>query len=89
MRYLAELYVSAADLGTVEGHVTRARAAADELTSEGTPVACLQTVFVPEDETCFYLYEAGSPDVVRVAGSRAGITFDRIARAISADGSQK
>jgi hypothetical protein len=40
-------------------------------------------VFVPEDETCFYLYEAGSEEVVREAASRADLRIERIVEAIT------
>ena len=58
--------------------------AAEELTREGTPIRVLRSIFVPEDETCFYLYEAESVEAVREAARRAVLPVGSIAEAISA-----
>ncbi len=81
--FLVELYVSREHTRAVEAGARRAEAAAKELTREGTPVRYLRSIFVPEDETCFYLYEADSGDAVREAARRAGLPFDRIAEAVA------
>jgi uncharacterized membrane protein len=44
----------------------------------------LHSIFVPEDETCYLVYEAGSVDAVAGAAARAGITYERIVAAFSA-----
>jgi len=54
--------------------------AAGELTTPGA-VRHLQTILLPEDETCFILVEACSAEVVREAAGRAGIGVDRITAA--------
>lgn len=77
--YLVELYVSREDPAAVESGAERARAAADEVTEEGAAVRYVRVIFVPEDETCFFLYEAGSADDVREAASRAGVPFEHVA----------
>jgi hypothetical protein len=42
----------------------------EQLGAEGTPVRYLRSIYVSEEETCFYLYESGFADAVReVAGS--------------------
>ena len=79
--FLVELYVSHTDAGAVALGAARARAAAEELTREGTPVRYLRSIYVPEDETCFLLYEAGTATVAREAAGRAGLPFERIAEA--------
>jgi Protein of unknown function (DUF4242) len=79
--FLLEQYVSRSDRATVERGATRARLAAEALTREGTQVRYLRSIFVPEDETCFYLYEAPSLEAVREAAERAAIPYDRIAAA--------
>ena len=81
--YLVELYVSRADAGAAERGADEARVAAEQLTREGTPVRYLRSIFVPDDETCFLLYEAGSVESVREAVRRAAIPFDRVAEAIT------
>ena len=82
MEFLVEAYVSrvaepfgpgAEDLALV----------ADELTREGTHVRFLRSIFVPEDETCFYLYQANSVEGVREAAARAGLQIERVTEAVS------
>jgi hypothetical protein len=47
-----------------------ARALADELRAEGMQLRFLRTIAVPDDETCFHLFE-GSDEAVAEASSRA------------------
>jgi hypothetical protein len=56
---------------------------AQALAREGTQVRFLRSIFVPEEETCFYLYEGPSADAVRAAATRAGLRFHRITEAVS------
>jgi hypothetical protein len=79
--FLAEAYVSRTDADVVAHCATRAQRGAEALTREGTPVRYLRSIFVPDDETCFYLLEAASVDGVRALADRAGLHFERIAEA--------
>lgn len=81
--YLLELYVSKTDRAGVERGAKDARLAAEELTGSGTPVKFVRSIFVPEDETCLFLYEAESADAVRRAAHRAELRFDRVAEAVT------
>ncbi|MDQ3669189.1 MAG: DUF4242 domain-containing protein [Actinomycetota bacterium] len=81
--FLVELYVPRTDAAAVEQGAARARLAAAELTREGTPVRYVRSIFVPEDETCFLLCEAGSVDDVRETARRAALSFERIAEALA------
>jgi Protein of unknown function (DUF4242) len=80
--FLVESYISRADPVDVDERAERARVAAEALTREGTPVRYLRSIFVPDDEICFYLYEARSADGVREAASRAALAFERITEAV-------
>jgi len=51
---------------------------------EGIPVRFVRSVFVPEDETCFYLYEAASVDAVREAARRAALPVEAVAVSVDA-----
>ncbi|MGH3031077.1 MAG: nickel-binding protein [Gaiellaceae bacterium] len=81
--FLVELYVSRTDGGGAERGAENARLAAEELAGEGTAVRYIRSIFVPEDETCFVLYEADSAEAVREAARRAALPFERLATAIS------
>ena len=82
-QFLAETYAApdAASLATL-----RARDIAistEHVNQEAGPVWFLGAIFVPEDETCFYLYQAASADIVRAAMTRAGLRPERITLARS------
>jgi hypothetical protein len=49
---------------------------------DGLQVRYLRSIFVPEDEICFLLFEAASPELVGEAGRRAALDDYRIVRAI-------
>lgn len=51
--------------------------------AEGIPIRFLRSIFVPEDEACFHLYEAGSLEAVRTAARRAELPFERIAETVA------
>ena len=48
---------------------------------EGTPVGFLRSIFVPEGETCFSLYEAETAEIACEVARRAELRFDRVAEA--------
>jgi ubiquinone/menaquinone biosynthesis C-methylase UbiE len=79
--FLVELYVAHDDHGAARHQAECAARAAAELTREGRPARCLRSIFVPEDETCFLLYDALSADVVEDALDRAGIRHAHISEA--------
>ena len=61
----------------------RAREGAEELTREGKPVRHLNTIFIPDDEVCFHVYEAVSVEAVTEAARRARIAFERVLSAVT------
>jgi Nickel responsive protein SCO4226-like len=81
--FLVELYVPGTDVAAAGCGAKSARLAAEELSREGTEVTYLQSIFVPEDETCFFLYEAAAAEDVEEAARRASIPFERIAEALT------
>ena len=79
--YLVELYVPRTDAAAARRLASNARRAAEQLTREGTPVRYERSIFVPDDETCFHLYEAESAEAVRELVRRAELPCGRIAEA--------
>jgi hypothetical protein len=69
----------------LQTQAAQARSAAEQISSEGTPVRFLRSIFVPDDEACFHLYE-GTAAAVAEASSRALIPFDRIVETVSQAG---
>jgi hypothetical protein len=86
--FLVECYVSRVDAGAVERGAERSRLAAEELTREGLPVRYLRSIFVPEDETCFFLYEADSAGIAREAARRAALPFERVTESVGRESHQ-
>lgn len=80
--FVVELYVPKEDRAAAESSAERNRIAAEALAREGIGVRYLRTIFLPDDETCFHLYEGPSVEAVREAARRAGVAFARIAEAV-------
>jgi hypothetical protein len=55
------------------------------MTREGTPIRYLRAIFLGDDEVCFHLFEAASPDLVREASRRAAIPLERVTEALDID----
>jgi hypothetical protein len=81
MLFLAEFYLPAS--AALADIARRAALGAAEAASAGTPIRLIQTVFVPSDEICFALYQAGSIADVTAAGSLAGLEFERVTAALA------
>jgi len=72
-RYTLELAPPDGGWSGLEAATARARQAAAAMRDEGTQVRFLRSIFVPEDETCFFLFEAPSAEDVLVAAGRAAL----------------
>jgi hypothetical protein len=79
--FLAEVYTPRLHGAALAKLVARLKAVAEGMSAE-IPVTYVRSIHVPEDETCFHLFEAESAAVVYEAGRRAGLTFDRVAAAV-------
>ena len=80
--YTVELASPDGGWGRLQELSADARRASEQLTREGVAVRFVRSVFVPEDETCFYLYEAASADDVREAVRRAELPFELVSEAV-------
>jgi len=81
-RYLAELYLPKGTATEVASAAARARAAAAELENAGIEVRCMRSIFVPEDETWFLLYDAPTAAAVKRAIEHAALPCARIVEAV-------
>jgi uncharacterized protein DUF4242 len=82
-RYTVELRLPDAGCADVQEAAARARAA-----TEGEPVRFLRSIFVPEDDTCFLLFEGPSAESVRDAALRAQLGPRRVEAALRLDGEE-
>jgi hypothetical protein len=83
--FLIEAYVSRASGAAANARPMLAdlTLTAGRLTRDGRWVRFVRSIFVPEEELCFYLFEANSKEVVREAAELSGLHFDRILEATS------
>jgi len=84
--FIAEQYFSRTDAAGARNAATAARQAAEQLAREGTEVELVRSIFVPEDETCIFIYEADSLESVRLAAERGALSLEHIAQAAAEPG---
>ena len=78
--FLAETYTPRGTAAPCVGDVARA---AGHAGGPGAPVWFLGAVAVPEEETCFWLYQAPTAAAVRAAMTAAGLRPERITQAVA------
>ena len=81
-RYLVELATPAGGWEDLQRLTARARGEAETLSRDGSAVRFLRSIYLPEDDTCLFLYEGDSPEVVGEAGKRAELHVLGIAPAL-------
>jgi len=77
--YLVETYLTRGLIGEREARERRARSVADELTH----VTFDRSIHVPEDETCFFVFDAPSSEEALLAAERAALGPIRVVEAVS------
>jgi hypothetical protein len=83
--YLVETYLPRGRAGERTARTRRARSAADELTREGTRVRFEHSIHVPEDEICFFVFDAPSGAYAALAAQRADLDPFRVVEAITSE----
>jgi hypothetical protein len=81
--YLVEAYLARGDAGGRAARERRARSAAEELTRQGTRVRFDRTIHVPEDEICFFVFDAPTGSDAALAAQRAELDPLRVVEAVS------
>jgi hypothetical protein len=88
-RYMVELQLPDTGWRDLQRATACARQATDELRGEGAHVRFLRSVFVPEENTCFFLYEGPSAQSVRAAAARAKLGVVRVDAALLLDSEEE
>lgn len=83
--YLVETYLTRGRASDRRASERRARTAAAELTQGSRHVRFDHSIHVPEDEICFYVFDAPSADDAALAARRAGLDPLRVVEAVSSD----
>jgi hypothetical protein len=81
--YLVETYFPRGHAGELTDRERRARSAAEELTREKTRVRFERSIHVPEDEICFFVFEAPSGREAALVAQLAGLDPLRVVEAAS------
>lgn len=76
--YLVEVYLPRSRAAEVGATGQRARAAAEQLAREGVPIRYVRTIYLPDDETCFHVFEAPTAAVVEETSRRAALGRARV-----------
>lgn len=88
-RYLVETYLARGASAERIAHERRARSAAEDLARESKRVRFDRSIHVPEDEICFFVFDASSSDDAALVAQRAGLDPVRIVEAISSGEEEK
>jgi hypothetical protein len=81
--YLVETYLARGRAGERAASDRRARSAAEALTRERAEIRFDRSIHIPEDETCFFLFEAPSARDAALVAARAGLDPVRVVEAVS------
>jgi hypothetical protein len=81
--FLVETYLTRRQAGERTVRDRRARSAAEELTQESMRVRFDRSIHVPDDEICFFLFDAPSGQDAALVAQRAGLEPIRVVEAVS------
>jgi hypothetical protein len=81
--YLVETFLPRGAAGELAARERRARSAAEELTRKGTGVRFDRAIHVPEDEICFFVFDARSGREAALVAERADLEPLRVVKAIN------
>jgi hypothetical protein len=81
--YLVETYLARGRAGERAASERRARSAAKELTKGTSRVRFERSIYVPEDEICFFVFDAPSGRDAVLAAARADLDSIRVVEVVS------
>ena len=81
--YLVETYLARGRAGERAARERRARSAAEELTDGRTRVRFDRSIYVPEDEICFFVFDAPSGRDAALVAERAELDSIRVVEVVS------
>lgn len=87
--YLVETYLGRGQAEERAARECRARSAAEELARQSTRIRFDRCIHIPEDEICFFVFEADSARDAALAAQRAGLDPFRVVEAVSSANKQE
>lgn len=83
--FLIERYLPVTGLDDLAAAVARVQRACAANRAIGLDLHYLHSTFIPEEDTCFCVFQASSPAAVRAVNEAAGFALDRISAAVRLD----
>jgi hypothetical protein len=77
-QFLVEVFVPRSRARELPASKQRVRAAVRRVARSNHEIRYVRAIYVPEDETCFYVFNAASPDLVAQVRSLAGLRDGRV-----------
>jgi len=87
--YIVETYLARGQAAERAARDGRARSAAEEVTHGGMRVRFDRSIHVPEDEICFFVFDAPSGQDAALVAQRAGLDPIRVVEALSSEQEEK
>jgi hypothetical protein len=84
-QFLVEVFTPRPKAGELATAERRARTAADSLSGAEGGVRYVRATYIPEDEICFFVFDAPSGRHAELAAQRAGLDPIRIVEAVSSE----
>lgn len=84
--FVAEQYLPSAGAQAAARGAGAARSAAEQLSRQGVAIEFVNSIFIPQDETCIHLYLADSVEAVQAVAELASLSLDRVAEAVNCSG---
>jgi hypothetical protein len=81
--YLVETYLARRNVSERAARDRDARSAAEQLTRHRTPARFDHSIYVPEDEICFFVFETPTAHIAESLARRAGLEPLRVVEADS------
>jgi hypothetical protein len=81
--YLVETYLARTAMGEQRTRENRARSVAEKLTRAGMRVRFNRSIHIPEDEICFFVFDAPSNREVALVAEQAALEPIRVVEAVS------
>lgn len=78
-QFLFEVFVPRSGAGELGAAKERMRAAAMRVSGD---IRFVRAIYVPEDETCFYVFDAASADLVAQVTGLAGLRDGRVVETV-------
>jgi hypothetical protein len=81
-QYLVEVFMPRSRASELAAAKERVRAATTRVSRSDCDIRYVRAIYVPEDETCFYFFDASSADLVAEVSGLAGLREGRVVETV-------